>query len=82
MGGFAPHLARVQRSDVLPLHDEHVDEVDEDAGSLAGVARTERQPLVHNHEDQIAKETEQEEQLRKEQQIDVILLLEVPAWRE
>lgn len=32
------HLSRVERSNVFPLHDEHVDKVDEDAGSLAGVS--------------------------------------------
>lgn len=76
------HLPRVERSDVLPLHDEHVNEVDEDAGGLAGVSCTVRQPLVENHEDQVAKETEQEEQLRKEQQIDIKFLSEVPTGRE
>lgn len=56
--------------------------MDKDAGSLAGVSCTVRQPLVENHEDQVAKETEQEKQLRKEQQIDIKLLSEVPAGRE
>lgn len=56
--------------------------MDEDAGSLAGVSRTKRQPLVEDHEDQVAKETEQEEQLRKKQQVDVKLLSEVPEERE
>lgn len=59
------YLSRVERSDIFTLHDKHVNEVDEDAGSLAGVPCTVRQPLVENHEDQVAKETEQEEQLRK-----------------
>jgi len=76
------YLSWVERSHIFPLHDEHVDEVDEDAGSLAGVSRTERQPLVENHEDQVAKETEQEEQLRKKQQIDIKFLSEVPEGRE
>lgn len=75
-------LSWVERSEVLPLHDEHVNEVDKDAGSLAGVSCTVCQPLVENHEDQVAKETEQEKQLRKEQQIDIKLLSEVPAGRE
>lgn len=56
--------------------------MDEDAGSLAGVSSPEHQPLVDNHEHQVAKETEQEEQLRKKQQVDVKLLLEVPEGRE
>lgn len=32
------NLSWEERRDVLPLHDEHVNEVDEDAGSPAGVA--------------------------------------------
>lgn len=32
------NLSWVERSDVFPLQDEHVDKVDEDAGSLAGVS--------------------------------------------
>lgn len=73
------NLSRVERSDVLPLHHKHVDEVDEDAGGLAGVPRAVRQPLVEDHEDQVAEETEEEEQLGEEQQVDVELLSEVPA---
>lgn len=76
------NLSWVERSDVLPLHDKHVDEVDEDAGSLAGVSCTVCQPLVENHEDQVAEETEQEEQLRDKQQIDIKFLSEVPGGRE
>lgn len=40
---FTEHtcLSWEQRSDVLPLHDEHIDEVDEDAGSLTGVPGSE-----------------------------------------
>lgn len=71
------NLSRVERRDVLPLHDEHVDEVDEDAGSLAGVFCPICDPLVDNHEDQVAKETEHEEQLRNKQQVNIKLLPEV-----
>lgn len=53
--------------------------MDEDAGCLAGVPRTIRQPLVDNHEDQVAEEAEEEEQLRDKQQVDAELLFEVPA---
>lgn len=76
------YLSWEQRRDIVPLHDEHVDEVDEDAGSLAGVSCAKCQPLVENHEDQVAKETEQEEQLRKKQQIDVKFLSEVSEERK
>lgn len=73
------NLSRVERGHVLPLHHKHVDEVDEDAGCLAGVPRAVRQPLVDNHEDQVAEEAEKEEQLRHKQQVDAELLFEVPA---
>ena len=56
--------------------------MDEDAWSLAGVLCAVRQPLVENHEDQVTEETEQEEQLRKKQQIDIKFLSEVPEGRE
>lgn len=75
-------LSRVERSDVFALHDEHVDEVDEDAGSLAGLAGAVRQPLVDDHENQVAEEAEQEEQLGQKQQVDVEFLLEMPEKQE
>lgn len=53
--------------------------MDEDAGGLAGVPRAVRQPLVEDHEDQVAEETEEEEELGDEQQVDVELLPEMPA---
>lgn len=52
--------------------------MDEDAGGQAGVTCTERQPLVEDHENQVAKQTEQEQQLREEQQVDVEMMFEVP----
>lgn len=55
--------------------------MDEDAGSLAGVVCTESQPLVENHEDQVAKETDQEEQLGKKQQVNTEFLSEMPEKR-
>ncbi len=56
--------------------------MDEDAGSLAGVSCSICQPLEQNHEDQVAKETKQEEQLRKKKQIDIKFLSEVPEGKE
>lgn len=73
------NLSWVKRSHILPLHHKHVDEVDEDAGRLAGVPRAVRQPLVDNHEHQVAEEAEEEEQLGNKQQVDAELLSEVPA---
>lgn len=60
-GGVNTYLSWVERSCILPLHDKHVDEVDEDAGSLVGVTCTKCQPLVENHEDQVSEEAEQKE---------------------
>lgn len=79
MAAINANLSRVERSHILPLHHKHVDEVDEDAGRLAGVPRAVRQPLVDNHEDQVAEEAEEEEQLGDKQQVDAELLSEVPA---
>ena len=75
------YLSRVERTDVGVLHEEHVDEVDEDAGSRARVRGPEGQPLVEDHEHQVAKETQQEEQLREEHQVHVVALPEVSAGR-
>lgn len=79
MAAINANLSRIERSHVLPLHHKHVDEVDEDTGRLAGVPRAVRQPLVDNHEDQVAEEAEEEEQLGDKQQVDAELLSEVPA---
>lgn len=72
------NLPVVELRHIIPLHEEHVDEVDEDAGSLTRVHRREGQPLVEDHEDQVAEEAQQEEQLRKEDQVQIELFLEVP----
>ena len=63
------------------LHDEHVGEVDEDAGGVSGGVRREGQPLVDDHEDQVAKQTQQEEQLWDEDQDDVEPVPKVPDDR-
>ena len=75
------YLSRVEGADIGVLHEEHVDEVDEDAGSQAGVGGPEGQPLVEDHEHQVAEETQQEEQLREEHQVHVVALPEVSAGR-
>ena len=77
-----PYLSRVERGVVPPLHEEHVDEVDEDAGSQAGISGSERHPFIEDHEDQVAEKTQQEQQLWEEQQVDVELLPEVPGRTE
>lgn len=76
---LATHLSRVQRLHGAALHEEHVDEVDEHTGSMFGVPRSEDDPLVDDHEDEVAEETEEEEQLREEDQVQAVLLPKVPV---
>lgn len=60
------HLSWVEWLAGVALHEEHVDELDEDAGSRLWVPDCVNQPLVYDHEDQIPEETEQEEQFGQE----------------
>lgn len=53
--------------------------MNEDARSVSGVLRRKGQPLVHNHEHKVAKQTQEEEQLREEDQKQVVPLLKVPG---
>ena len=71
------YLSRVEELVAAALHQEHVDEVDEDAGSCFGLGGGEGQPLVYHHEDQVAEKAPHEEQLRQEDQVQVGLLPEV-----
>lgn len=75
------YLSRVEWLSRASLHEEHVDEVDENARSVLGVSRCKRQPFVDDHEDQVAEETEQEEQLGQEDQVEVELPPEVSESR-
>lgn len=75
----ATHLSGVKGLHGVALHEEHVDEVDEHTGSMLGVPRGEDDPLVENHEDKVAKQTQQEEQLREEDQVQAVLLPKVPV---
>lgn len=43
--------------------EEHVDEVDENAGGHSGVSSTELDPLVEDEEDQVAKKSQEENHL-------------------
>lgn len=52
---LASHLPWIEGLHSIPLHEKHVDEVDEDAWSLSGVLSGEDQPLVEYHEHQVAK---------------------------
>ena len=61
----------------VALHEEHVDELDEDAGGLLRVPGCEGQPFIDDHKNQVAKEAEQEEQLRQKHQVEAVLPPEV-----
>lgn len=75
----ARHLSWVEGLHGASLHEEHVYEVNEDARSVSGVLRRKGQPLVRNHEHKVAKQTQEEEQLREEDQKQVVSLLKVPG---
>lgn len=53
--------------------------MNEDARSVSGVLRRKDQPLVHNHEHEVAKQTQEEQQLREEYQEQVVPLPKVPG---
>lgn len=46
---------------------------------MSGVLRRKDQPLVHNHEHEVAKQTQEEQQLREEYQEQVVSLPKVPG---
>lgn len=75
----AHHLSWVEGLHGASLHEEHVYEVNEDAWRVSGVLRRKGQPLVRNHEHKVAKQTQEEEQLREEDQKQVVSLLKVPG---
>lgn len=72
-----PHLSGVEGLHLLPLHEEHVDKVYENAWRITGVFSRERQPLVKYHEHQVTEQTQQEQELRQKDQVKVVLLLKV-----
>ena len=76
------HLPFVKRRVVLVLREEeHVYEVDEDAGGGVGPIRPEGQPLEDHHEDQVAKQAEHEKQLGEQHQEDAAQLAKVSGGR-
>lgn len=62
---------------VIVVEEEHIDEVDEDAGSILRVGHIECTPLEDDHEDQIPKEAKDEDDFRSELQDDVQVMPEV-----
>lgn len=75
----AHHLSWVKGLHSASLHKEHVYEMNEDAWSMSGVLRRKDQPLVHNHEHEVAKQTQEEQQLWEKYQEQVVSLPKVPG---
>lgn len=75
----APHLSWVEGLHCASLHEEHVYEVNEDTRSVPGVLRGKGQPLIGNHEHEVAKQTQEEQQLREEYQKQVVSLPKMPG---
>lgn len=73
------HLSWIEGPTRIAHHKEHVDKVDEDAGSRLRVSDCEEEPLIDDHEHQITEETQQEEQLGKKNQVHVESPSEVSA---
>lgn len=80
VGWYLPWVER----EVLGIggEEEHVDEVNEDAGGHQGVSSTELDPLVEDEEDQVAKKRQEENHLWEELQDQPVPLLEVPGWED
>lgn len=74
------YLSLVEGLHCITLHEEHVYKVDKNTRGLSGVLSREEQPLVEYHEHQIAKKTQQEQELRKEHQVQVVLLPKVSVF--
>lgn len=77
---LASYLSWIEGLQSIPLHEEHVYEVDEDARGVSGVLCGEGKPLVQYHKHQVAKQTQQEQKLRKKHQVQVVLLPKVPVY--
>lgn len=68
----------VERRVVLVVGEqEHVDEVDEDTGRRVRVHRAVRHPLKDHHDDEVAKQTQHEEELWNQHQEHAARLPEV-----
>ena len=59
--------------------EEHVDEVNQDAGGRGSAGGREAQPLVDDQEDQVAEQPQQEDQLGEGLQQQPVPLAEVPG---
>ena len=74
-------LSCVQRfvTGVVVVEQEHVDEGDEEAGSVPGYACVVPDPLIEDEDGQVAEQAGHEDDLRDEAQVDVQRLIEVAA---
>lgn len=72
-------LSSVERIGVIVAEEEHVNEGNEETGSIPGVQSIIREPLKEDQNDQVAKETGHEDDLWDEPQVDIEWLLEIPA---
>lgn len=77
---LASHLSWVEGMHCITQHEEHVYKVDEDTWSVSGVLSREDQPFVQYHECEVAKKTQQEQELREKYQVQVVLLPKVPVF--
>lgn len=69
----ASDLPPVQRFDcgVVVVEEKHVDEGDEETGSVSGRLSVVRQPLIEDEDGEVTEETGHEDDLRDEAQVDV-----------
>lgn len=77
--GTLTHLPRVEPVCLAGWEQEHVNELDQDAGGLSRGLCGVCQPLVDDHEDQVPKDAEHEQDLRDGDQVDVEILPKVPT---
>lgn len=75
------YLTSVQRfvTGVVIVEEEHVNECDEEAGSILGGVRSEGDPLIKDKNDQVAKQAGHKNNLWDESKVDIQWLFEVPA---
>lgn len=76
------YLSFIKKSVLLVFgKQEHVYEVDQNAGCLVGVGRCVHHPLKNHHEHQVSKQAQHEHQLRYQDQKYGAILLKVPGHK-
>lgn len=83
-GGGKEHLSPVEGfvGWVIVVEEAHVDEVDEQAGSILGGESIISRPLVEDQQDEVTKQAGHEDDLWDEAQEDVQGLFEVPEEQQ